>query len=59
MMQGAQTLPSVTTYLEVGCGGWGRGKEVQEGEDMCVSMAEFILKYGRKQNSIVKGLSSN
>ena len=40
-------------------GGGGGGREVQEGEDIRVSMAEFILMYGRNQNNIVKGLSSN
>jgi len=38
---------------------WRGGREVEEGEDMCIPMAEFTLLYGRNQHNIVKQLSSN
>ena len=29
------------------CDGAGSGREVQEGEDICIPMADFMLMYGR------------
>ena len=37
----------------------GDGREVQEGGDICIPMAEFILMFDRKQQNSVKQLSLN
>lgn len=37
----------------------GGGREAQEGEDICVPMADSMLTYGRNQHNIIKQLFSN
>ena len=56
MAQGIQMRPC--NNLE----GWnqeGDGREVQEGGDICIPMAEFILMVDRKQQNSVKRLTFN
>ena len=38
---------------------WRGGRESEEGEDICIPVAEFTLLYGRDQHNTVKQLSSN
>ena len=51
MTQGGQIQPSVIT--------WRGGREVQEGGDICISVADSWSMYGRKQHKTVKQLSVN
>ena len=54
----AQETQTGALYQPRGMGWRGDGREVQKGGDICIPMADSLLRFDRKQNS-VKQLSFN
>ena len=58
----AVCLRKLKQGLFVSLGGWDRegdGKEIQKGEDICISMADFMLRFNRKQQNSIQQLPFN
>ena len=55
----AQATQTGSLYQPRGVG-WGEDvSEVQKGRDICIPMADFMLRFDRKQQNSVKQLSFN